>query len=314
MINITDAKKLDIILPNTNKALNEVLKNASAEELKVLSKEKDLKSILNSILKQSALNRSGDKTLVQLMKNNPTLKSLGDVSSTIKDLLSTIRSQTNPLPIEKILKNFLVDIKDLSNTKLKQMLENSGIFLESSLKKLKPLDSHVKELLSQDLKAVLLSAKEELSHSNHVNRGDLLKQMDKLLLQIDYYQLLSHLSNASSLYLPFSWDAMQEGSIQMKKTDDDKFYCDIDLKLKKYGEVNFKLTLYEKNQLNLHIYAKSKTFQMLMKEKMSELRSAIISVNVTPREIRVFEPKSTNATQAYNEYEDNLAMKFEVKG
>ncbi|QFR49533.1 hypothetical protein FJR48_07215 [Sulfurimonas lithotrophica] len=530
MINIVSSKKLDLILPNTNKALKEVLKGATLDELKSISKGKDLKSVMDSILKQSSIDNSSDKALLNLVKNNPTLKNLGDVSTTIKDLLNTIKSDKNPLPVEKVLKEFLVDIKDLKDTPIKQKFENSGVFLESRIKDLKspqvelksllnslenvlkkseysssktvlndikellnrhmskelpaqtndkniaqhkmlisakelevvaskvknilselksaqkfadPLQKplvenivkslehlsspkllnaqdfkytrikdnlqqlfsitsksidtdakgvfdalqkifstlksieqntsnpkmilddfiakdlpkdiksltqnlkevllkndpifskatlniidkleqlstpaklnpqqNVKELLSNDLKSVLLQANEDISKSNHPNKTELLKHIDKLALQIDNFQLVSHLSNASSLYLPFSWDAMQEGKIEMKKSDDDRFYCDIDLKLKDYGELKFKLTLYEKNQLNLHVYTTSKEFQAIVKENLPELRSAIIDANVTPREIRIFEPKDTNATSAYNEFSDNLATGFEVK-
>lgn len=541
MINLVSSKKLDIILPNTNKALKEVLKGATHKELESISRGKDLKSIMSSILKQSLLDNTSDKSLLKLVKNNPTLKSLGDVSTTIKDLLNTIKSDKNPLPIEKVLKNFLVeikDVKDFNNIKdvhIKQKFENSGVFLESRIKdvkspqvelktvlnslekiltksefssaksilnevktllntqlskeqvtqsspkdlpqqkmlveqkelpvvaskvrhilselkstqkfidplqkpvvenavktlehltsakmikveefkypqvkealeqiqtqvskslnveakgivdalqkvfsalkiveqnatntkvlfeniltkdipkelpkdiknitqnikdiilkadpifskpilsiinKLESLSSikqlnpaqNVKEVLSNDLKSVLLQANEEISKSNHPNKNDLLKHIDKLALQIDNFQLVSHLSNASSLYLPYSWDGLEEGKIEMRKADDDKFYCDIDLKLKEYGELNFKLTLYEKNQLNLHIYTTNKEFQNIVKENLQELRGAIIDVNVTPREIRIFEPKDdTKATSAYGEYNDDLAVKFEAK-
>ncbi|WP_373070236.1 hypothetical protein [Sulfurimonas sp.] len=527
MINLVSSKKVDLILPNMNKALKEVLKDATPKQLESISSGKDLRSIMDGILKQSSIDNSNDKTLLNLVKNNPTLKSLGDVSTTIKDLLNTIKNDKNPLEIEKVLKNVLVDIKDVKDAQLKQKFESSGVFLESRLKDVKspqvelknilnnlqstlaksefsssqsilkdirsilsahlqeqtaatkdipqvkelalkqdlpliaqklkkiivdlksaqtlaepihkpsvesainrlehltsknllqnvedfkypqikdalenismnlsrsftletkgimdalnkifaalksveqnvtnskamldnflskgidqdinkmtsnlkdlilksdpifskdinsaihklqtftnPQNLHpqqnVKDILTNDFKALLSQAADEISKSNHPNKNELLNHIDKLGLQIDNFQLVSHLSNASSLYLPFSWDGMQEGSIEMKKAED-RFYCDIDLKLKDYGELMFKLTLYEKNQLNLHIYTTSKEFQSIVKENLSELRSAIIDVNVTPREIRIFEPKETNATMAYNDPNGSLVSGFEVK-
>lgn len=419
MINISSYKQLDIILPNTNKALAKVLANATPTELEIISNGKDLKSIMNTILKQSGDTHSSDKTLLELVKNNPTLKNLGDVSKTIKDLLNAIKSDKEQLPIEKTLKNFLSDIKDLKNSELKQKLENSGVFLESRLKnaknpqvelkntlttlvktlqnssspsakatsnqikillnneilkstsnidvtrenrtnikaliqlsskieniisklkqdviiktdpilkndvnlilnKLQTLNTpeklnsgqNVKDIISSDLKAVLMQASEEMAKSPHANQSDILKHIDKLSLQIDHYQLLSHLSNGSSLYLPFSWDMMEDGNIQMKKSDDEKFYCDIDLKLKEYGELNLKLTLFEENQLNLHIYSASEKFKALAKENIPSLRSALIETQITPREIRVFEPKLKTPTSPYQNQEDNIYMGFEVK-
>ena len=90
MINISTSKQLGIVLPNTNKALAQVLSNASPQELEVISQGKDLKSVMNTILKRSGADSSTDKELLRLVKNNPTLKNLGDVSSTIKDLLNSI--------------------------------------------------------------------------------------------------------------------------------------------------------------------------------------------------------------------------------
>lgn len=525
MINITSSTQLGIILPNTNKALAQVLSNATPQELELISKGKDLKSILSTILKRSEVDSSSDKELLQLVKNNPTLKNLGDVSRTIKDLLNSIKSEKNPLPIEKVLNNFLTDIKDLKNSELKQKLENSGVFLESRLKNVKnpqvelkntlislaktlqsssspktraitnevklllnseaiktasnlsltsesqtnpktlqqlsssieslvaklksvvnkadtihnptltkslekleyltqpktltpenfklssiieslqqvsasmgksftmeskgilealdkifqvlkgveqstttpkasieqllaknvPSDiaklseniksvilkadpifskdttlilnklenlntpqklhpqSNVKEILSNDLKAVLIQAGEEIAKSPQANQSEILKHIDKLSLQIDHYQLLSHLSNGTSLYLPFSWDSLQDGNIEMKKSDDEKFYCDIDLKLKDYGELNLRLTLYEKNQLNIHIYSSNEDFKKIMQESIPSLRSALIDTQITPREIRFFEPKSKKTSSPYGVIDDELHMGFEVK-
>jgi len=517
MINISTAKQLDIILPNTNKALAQVLGNATQKELETLSQGKDLKSVMNDILKQSGNSSSSDKELLQLVKNNPTLKSLGDVTSTVKDLLNSIKSDTNPLPIEKTLKNFLTDIKDLKNSELKQKLENSGVFLESKLKnvqnpqlelkntltslvktlqgtssapdiaisnqakvllssdalksasnsaltqdaksnpetlkqlassvdalisklntslknadtihnpalgkaleklehqiepktltpenfklsslkesleqvsaqmsksftpesksildaldkifqalkgvtsleqltsknipsdiaklsesinsalqktdplfskdilqvlnKLQTLNTperlspqgNVKEIISNDLKAVLMQAGDEIAKSNHPNQTELLKHIDKLSLQIDNYQLISHLSNGSSLYLPFSWDMLEDGNIELKKDDEDKFYCDIYLKLQEYGEVNLKLTLYEKNQVNLHVYSANQEFKDIVQENIPMLRSALIDIQITPREIRIFEPKQKTPTSPYENNGENIYMGFEVK-
>ncbi len=517
MINISTSSKLDIILPNINRALAQVLQDSTQKELETLSQGKDLKSLLNSILKQSAKNPSADKELLQLVKNNPTLKNLGSVSTTINEILNSIKDDKNPLPAEKILKDFLIDVKDLKGSALKQKLENSGIFLESKLKnvtnpqnelknrltslvnilqsssetsaksiakqsieilkgellqvasktdltqntkenpkalqslsssvqsiiselkgslkatdviygqdflktfdklqqQLTPkmltaenfnlsslkesleqlltsmnrsftleskgvintlekiflalngvkttqeltnknilkdinnlnqsikdiiqkadpmfskdvsyileklqslntpdkLQTHngVREILTNDLKAVLLQTAQDLSKSSHSNQNELLKNIDKLSLQIDHYQLLSHLSNNSLLYLPFSWEMLQEGHIEFKRAEDEKFLCDIDLKLQEYGKINLKLTLFEKNQLNLHIYSSNEEFKELVKEHIPSLRSGLIEAEITPREIRVFEPKKQVSQLPYQEQSDNLQMGFEVK-
>ncbi|MEA2111087.1 MAG: flagellar hook-length control protein FliK, partial [Campylobacterota bacterium] len=503
MINLSTGKQLGIILPNTNKALAEVLNNISPKELEVISQGKDLKTVMSSLLQQSSQNPKSDQVLLELLKNNPTLKSLGNVTDTVKELLNTLKSDKNPLPVEKVLKNFLIDMKQLSEPLLKEKLSNSGVFLESKIKnvqnpqvelknsleaivkildqssipavkavaapikellsskvlqdvnnmtltqtvknetaplqqlsksieavvaklqiflkdadpissknitvqlsklehliepkmlksenfqlaplqeslqqlasslaqskqfeakglfnildkviqvlqviqqssntpkaalqqifennipqsirsvveplkvvieKIDPIFSkestvlinklsslstpeklmtqhNVKEILANDLKSVLLQAGDEIAKSNHPNQTELLKHIDKLSLQIDYHQMMSHLSNASSLYLPFSWDMLEEGNITLQHSKENKFYCDIELKLKEYGELNLRLELYDKNQLNLHVYSKSDDLKTLIKENIPLLRSALIDSEITPREIRIFNEK-----------------------
>ncbi len=507
-LNTTTSKHFGIVLPNTNKALGEALKNASPKELETLSPSKDLKSMMSDILKQTTNNTSSNKVLLELVKNNPTLKNLGSVSTTIKDLLSSIKSDKEQSPTEKTLKNFLIDIKDLKgdelkekliktdkktittsnktqttmqkfasevqkilssssdetshindkktvaktpqneqDTKIKQpalkeqtapkesqvqqksqpeiktkvqpqiqfqtqtkvqsqiqpmqkneqsvenvlksfltsvqdlegddlnqklndlnsLLEssfddediasddlkkvfsagfkkeshhiektlknflldikdlkgdelknkflNSGVFLESNLKEAKDSPEKVKDILNNDLKAILSKASEEISNSSSPNQQEILKNIDKLLLQIDNYQLLSYLSNGSSLYLPFSWDQLEDGKIELKQIKEDKFFCNIDLKLKDFGDINLKLVLYDENQINLQVYSKSDDFRSLVKDNIAQLRSSLIEINITPREIRVFDFKEDKKVMpsAYSTIDDNLKMGFEIK-
>ncbi len=325
MINLSaNSKQLDILLPNTNRALAEVLKNATPKQLELLSQNRDIKSILNSLLTQSSQNSSNDKALLDLLRNNPTLKALGSATDNIKELLQSVKGdQVNgkarenalgyktPLPIEQTLKNFLTNIKDLSEPALKQKFENSGVFLESKLKN--ATTKNIKEIISNDLKSILLQASEEIASSSNPNKTDILKQVDKLLLQIDYHQLLSHLSNSSSLYIPFSWEQLQEGHIELKKDKENRFYCDIDLKLKEYGELNLKLTLYDENQLNIQIYSDSSDLKELIKENISSLRSALIESQITPREIRLFDSVKKADISPYENSDKPIDLGFEVK-
>lgn len=310
MINLSLNKQFDIVVPNTNKALALVLREASPDELGVVSKDKDLKSILNSLFKESALSPNSDKALLELLKNNPTLKDLGNISTTIKELLNTLKTEKNPLLIETTLKDFFLDIKELTEPLLKEKIQNSGIFLES---KLKNAHENVREILSGDLKSILLKAGDEIANSSHPNQGELLKLVDKLSLQIDYYQLLSHLSNSSSLYLPFSWDSLEEGNINIKKEKEGRFYCDIDLKLKEYGELKLKLALYEETQINIHIFSDNAEFKEVVKENIGVLRSALIESQITPKEIRIFDMIKKNPTSPYESSYEHIDLGFEVK-
>lgn len=652
MINISGNKQLDIILPNTNKALKEVLESATPKELEVIAKSKDLKSVINSLLNESAKNSASDKVLLGMLKNNPTLKDLGNVSSTIKELLNSIKTNQEaqpmdkilnkfisemkklsdlmpsnkpttpnkntqnqqtpqselkdtlkslqnivdksssfpvkslsseiknlinnealknpsnppspqslaqlskgldaviktldlnikdvdlsslkdalnnrvadktkaPLPIEKVLKEFLGDIKQLGNEDtLKSKITDSGVFLESKLKnvqnpqlelkealkslqtlvekssifpvkalakhietmlssetlknasnaslaqsvpddkkalsqlvkdinkivdtlktnlkegdvtttksfntlldklqhqiqpklltpenfklsslqetmtQLVPIlnksalpeakgfldalvkilqitpntslqqfsnqkipqelqnamqtlnsamskadslfskdvglllnklnsmastqklshENNIKEILANDLKSLLLKTSSDLAKSSHPNQAEILKNLDKLALQIDYYQLMSHLSNSSSLYLPFSWDALESGNLNLKKGEEDRFYCDIELKLKEYGELNLRLVLYEENQLNIQIHSDNEEFKKIIKENIPSLRSALIESHITPREIRLLDATKKLPSSPYEtpskEMSEGINVGFEIK-
>ncbi|MEA2072547.1 MAG: flagellar hook-length control protein FliK [Campylobacterota bacterium] len=423
MININTNKTLNIILPNTNKALKEVLESSSPKELQALSSGKDLKSIVNDILSQTSKNSSQDKMLLDLVKNNPTFKELGSVISSAKELLSLLKQDKSPLPLEKQLQNLLGNIKDINEKGLQSKIENSGLFLENKLKNIQtpreelrtlttqlsttlqdtklpnlkainaqlqellnsdafksinskelltnvkvdiatltqlsksvgtlldkitqrldsPLDKSIspkdvlyskdtqnlldklqllntpqklqmqtklQELFSNDLKSVLHKAQEELTNSNHPNKQELLKHIDKLSLQIDYHQLVSHLSNATSLYIPYSWDALEDGNITMKNLKDGKFFTDIELQLKEYGSLKLRLGMFEENQLNINITAQSSEFKKILQENMSQLRQQLYDVGITPKEIRFLDDKSANA---YGGDSSGLALGFEVK-
>lgn len=569
MINISTLvhdKKLSILLPNTNKVLAKVLSSATPEQLENITEQKDLKSILNSLLKDSSLNTKADKALLNLVKNNPTFKELSNANETIKNLTTILKSDKNLLHVDKMIQKFLPDIKELNNSNIKSTLANSGVFLESKLKdiknpivrlntvlnelssiikdskapnvktilhkineinnsvpvkenlssnvvqnqkepvkalqnlaqnvkelntqldtqiktanpittekftaKLEKLESliketspstnsssqvvpgnsdkninsqvklsneisqaiqtqeksttvvkqdiklpalmdsineinttlkrsftpeskgfmdaltkifnvlknieqsattpqlastlaleqevpqkldkiltqiksdiksadplfskevkvilrelhtlnapqklssqhNIKEILSNDLKAVVLNAREELAaQPTSATQTEALKQMDKLSMSIEYYQLVSHLSDSSSLYLPISWDEMNEGNISIKKLDKDKFYCDIELNLKEYKELRVRLTIFEKNQLNLHVSSDSSKLKKLMGESMSELRSALISMQITPRDIRFSNYTQNSAESSYKDIEQDFKMGFEIK-
>lgn len=299
---------LKIILPHTNKALALALKDASSQELQTISQTKDLSSILNAILKQTlTADDTQNRALLELLKNNPTLKSLSNAVPTIKELLLVLKQDKNPSALEKTLQNFLSNIKEIHPKELQSKLENSGVFLESKIKN----TLQNKELFASDLKALLLNTQDKLKTSAaHPKTQEALKLIDKLTLQIDYHQILSHLSNAASIYIPYSWNELKDGHINIHKTKEKNSLCDIHLELKEYGVLDLRLALFETNRLNINISTESKELKNLIVENMPRLKKQLINAAITPQEIRF-------VTESKNSYtdnvDDNLAMGFEVK-
>ena len=117
------------------------------------------------------------------------------------------------------------------------------------------------------------------------------------------------LSNSSSLYLPYAWEEMKDGSINISKGKKDNFFCDINLTLKEYGELKLRLGIFEKNQLNINISSQSDSLKEKIKENLPELKKQLFSAGITPKSIRFLDETSNS----YTENSPNLDMGFEVK-
>jgi len=309
MINVTTQtyKNLKLILPNTNKALDIALKNANPAALQNLHQAKDLGTILDSLLKQTLTsNESQNRVLLELLKNNPTLKSLSNATTSIKNLLQLLQEDKNPTQLEKTLQKFLFNIKDIHPKELQTKLENSGVFLESKIKNMQ----NPKELFSDDLKAVLLKTQDELNAVANPKNHETLKQIDKLILQIDYQQLLSHLSNSSSIYIPYAWDKLKDGNINIKKTKNDRYFCDIHLELQEYGEIDLRLAMFEKNQLSINIVTENVKLKKLLTQNIKLLKKQLSNAGIISKEIHFLEKKSNLYER---DFQDDLEMGFEVK-
>ena len=301
-------KNLKLLMPSTNKALALALKSASPAQLQTLTQVKDLSTLLSSILKQnSTTNEEQNNILLSLLKNNPTLKSLANATPDIKALLQLLKQNKQAPQLQKTLQNMLTDVKDINPKELHSKLKMTGILLENQLKK----NDNPKELLSNDLKALLSKTHDELSNrSNSAKSQEILKHIDKLNLIIDYSQLVSHLSNAASFYLPYSWDVLKEGEINIKQMKNKTSLCDIHLELQEYGAIDLRLALFEKNQLTMNITTESQTLKTLILDNMHILKKQLSNAAIIPKEIRFVEGKKTMYDAMVY---DNLAMGFEVK-
>jgi hypothetical protein len=486
MINLSPEARLSIILPNTNKALSEAIKNATPEQLETLKEGKDVKSLLTSVFQDKTTASKSDQTLLDLLKNSTAFKNMGSFGDTLRSLIQELKTSPETAIKTTVFDNFLKNVASIDPQTLKSQIASSGVFMESKIaaalqkmpdliqtleqlkttlsknpgseakvlqskitallddpnlskaslhpqsaaqlsetlkkvtdilqtliskndplyskevavfgqkleqttaiseikttlsqlygvllssktpdtdslldsieKLLKNLtdsskeeiktftqqlrnaqegdtakeltsliaklgeftnpkelvtETFLKESMADDLKSNLLSLHEELSKSDDPTNHKLLEQADKLLTQIDYHQLVSHLGSSSSIYFPFAWDQLQEGSLSFKKTKDKKFYCDIHLKLKEFGELDLMMALYDENQLEIQAHTEKTELKTLIHENIGELRSLLIKSGLTPRSIRIFDATETktplNETYISSEGSD---MGFEVK-
>ncbi|MDP2077964.1 MAG: flagellar hook-length control protein FliK, partial [Sulfuricurvum sp.] len=128
------------------------------------------------------------------------------------------------------------------------------------------------------------------------------------------HQLLSHLDASNTLYFPFSWDMLEEGSLSFKKREEKKFYCEVHLQLKEYGKIDLMMALYEGNQLEIQAHTENSQFKDLIKEHLSTLRTLLTQAGINPRAIRVYDATESQApsTTAYTPEDTDFESGFEV--
>lgn len=288
-------------------------------------------SLQNLLLKSDPLY---SKEVVVLTQKLEQLNIVQEIKSTLSQLYGSLLSSNTPDTnslldsIEKLLKNsgdsLSAELKTFTQN-LKTTINEGDISQEVSdlITKLseftKPeefnTETFLKTSMANDLKSNLLSLHEELTQSNDPTAPKLLEQTDKLLTQIDYHQLTSYLGASNSIYIPFAWDQLEEGSMAFKKTAGKKFYCEINLRLKEYGELNLMMGLYEGNQLEIQAHAEKPELKTLILENISQLRSLLIDAELTPRSIRVFEMRENPSplSESYSGYQHGSDLGFEVK-
>lgn len=236
---------------------------------------KNILPMIDSLLKMPDLFIKGEN-LANLASQNNLSTFSNNFMSNLNPLLTNLKENLEVLnPNNSNLQNHL--------TKLVNQVENIIQDLINNPKN--------ESKINEDMKSVLLQMQDELASKTDPKSQDLAKQIDKLLAQIDYHQLVSLSSNTNSVYLPFFWEMLEDGSISMKKTDEEKFYCQINLTLKDFGKVDLMLALYDKNKLDLTIYAQREHFKTALRENMQKLKIALNSVDLIPINIKLLDLK-----------------------
>ena len=307
---LTESKISNNVVVNTNtkeninlqtKELLTQLKNEIVQN-PVLQTNKSIMPILENLLKMGNL---FDKN--EILINQPA-------SSNVTTFTSNFSSNITPLLTN--LKDTLENLEP-NNLNLQNQVTKFIEKIEDIIKELSNPTNHKNQIqnLDEDIKSVLLKMQDELSSKTDAKSQEIAKQVDKLLTQIDYQQLLSLSSNSNSVYLPFLWDMLEDGNISMKKADENKFYCQINLTLKDFGKVDLMLALYDKNKLDLTVYAQREHFKTTIRDNMQQLKIALNSVDLIPVNIKLLDLKDENEsknkpTQTYinNSYNQNINL------
>ncbi|NOX16407.1 MAG: hypothetical protein GXP61_10390 [Epsilonproteobacteria bacterium] len=240
-----------------------------------------------------------------------------------KPQIKKMISQLN-LAINQIQNSSILDKSQLLNLNLSQKLQRAVNLIKSELALNMPkIDTHVKvakliqtlqtqvyeniankqivpnqpllatqntkEAITQDIKANLLYIKDELGKSKNINLPETMAKIDKVLTNINYYQLLSFSSNSNMLYLPLLWEELSEGQISIKKLKQKRYFCEINLKLKEFGKIDMLIMLFDDIFINISIFSKSTSFLTRIKENLKFLKVGINNVGLVPSNIYLYD-------------------------
>ena len=250
--------------------LHEVLSNIKMELLNNnLPLNKETLSLIDKLLTQT-----------NPVQNTNLLQS--NINEILNSIKTTISSTTNPLNAqnEQIYKL----LNQLENT----IKPNSPLLNEKVLLNNPELQ---KSNITNDIKSNLLQLSEELKQSNNPSYIETIKTVDKLLTQVDYYQLMSLTSTSNYIYFPFIWDMLEDGSLSMKKLNEEKFYVEINLKLKEYGKVNMMLIMYDENHLDISIFAQKDRLKKEFINHLQTLKQSLSAVGIIPGTIKLLDLK-----------------------
>jgi hypothetical protein len=318
---------------------NKILSNTPVGEQKnILTQniKEALTSLKNELLSNNTIDSKIANQVIDKLLNIQNLFSKIELPQDLRALQQTIQAQSPNLTnfqslFSSNIDNLILNLKEAiinsstnpNNLNLQQTILKNVEKLETLLNNF-PLDSNklnTKESLQNniqnDLKTVLLQMQDDLSSKTDPKSIDTLKHVDKMVTQIEYFQLLSISSNSNSVYIPFLWDMLEDGNISMKKLNEDRFYCEINLNLKEFGQTQLLLSMYDKNKLDLSIFASKESFKQAIRENFFKLRTALNQADLIPINIKIIDLKKEKEIEAvvkkqniYNQ--DNLDLGFGV--
>lgn len=186
---------------------------------------------------------------------------------------------------------------------LKDLINTKQLVPEQKLSTQVP----IKEVLSKDIKGVLLALRGELQNSNAANAREILGQVERALAQVEYHQLVSLSSGTYTSYLPLLWDGLREGSISLKKLKENRFFCEINLTLKDYGKVDLMLMLFEDVHVNISIFANN-SFLSEVKNNIRLLKQGLNSLGLIPANIQYFDEKQSHKKEETRTFANNAQI------
>ena len=248
--------------------LSEKVANLASEKLNqsaaFSSNHKELKAILENLKNDlKMLNNIGDEA--GLVKAFNEVSDVSKEGSLQDKLQSAARRLAHSLsladPEASSAKSDLAESKAL----LKQLKLATSDINNITTKS----GSEISKVLNQDVKSTLLNISEKSQNAQTVNAAN------KMISQIEMHQMVSSLQGGIQTYMPYIWDGVEGGNVAFKQGKKDKFYAQIDLNFKKFGQINVMVGLVDKRYIDLSVATQTNEFKELILSSSSELKQAI---------------------------------------
>jgi len=308
----TNASSLVLNLKNISSQITTLEQNVANGQSIVNDKASLLDSLKQNLsqlkLELSSMTNIDTKAsnqMISKLENMQTLFSkienpLSSMQSNITNNISTFTSNFTS-NLNALLMSMKEDLTNLSSNQNNNSIQNNLLKaidkIEVILKEniinpnMQTVTKNESNPLSSDMKSILLQMSDELASKTDIKSQEMFKQVDKMITQIDYHQLLSHTGNSNNVYVPFLWDMLEDGSINMKKVDEEKFYCQINLTLKDFGKVDLMMAMYDTNKIDLTISAQRDHFKTAVKDNLQNLKRALNDVDLIPVNIKLLDLK-----------------------
>lgn len=292
----------------------------------------EIKSLINNQVKELLNQIKQDLTQNQNIIQNKNILTLIDKLISLPDLFSKSEAILNSVQnsnISNFSNNFATNLNPLL-TALKESLQAinpKNIEIQNQINSLiKKVENIIQEYtnnqldnpkdnqkLDNDFKSILLKMQDEVSQKTDIKSQDSLKTINNLLTQIDMQQLTSLVSNSNFVYIPFFWEMLEDGTVEIKEKEEDKFFCQIKLTLKDFGKIDLMLSMYDENKLDMTIYAQREHFKVTLRDNLQKLKIALNEANIIPMHIKLLDMKEESENKEQkptNVYQNNYNNDF----
>ncbi|QNK84351.1 flagellar hook-length control protein FliK [Aliarcobacter cryaerophilus] len=321
-----------MIESKTENLVQKTLTQTQTSETENINSANNIKSLINNQVKELLNQIKQDLTQNQNIIQNKNILTLIDKLISLPDLFSKSEAILNSVQnssISNFSNNFATNLNPLL-TALKESLQAinpKNIEIQNQINSLiKKVENIIQEYtnnqldnpkdnqkLDNDFKSILLKMQDEVAQKTDIKSQDSLKTINNLLTQIDMQQLTSLVSNSNFVYIPFFWEMLKDGTVEIKEKEEDKFFCQIKLTLKDFGKIDLMLSMYDENKLDMTIYAQREHFKVTLRDNLQKLKLALNEVNIIPMHIKLLDMKEESENKEQkptNVYQNNYNNDF----